>query len=246
MSLWKRFFGCRSKSSDSAKANHSATATPGLSERDNVGTRYETQARVRNFWAPYTFGRPSFPFIFYSMRTKNDAVDAMLALSPIKLASDSGKLISTEVLQFGVYPCESDGQITSWGFFLAGEQLTLELYDAAIASCTKYNGTNPRVSDPPEAPAPLVTPVAAKPDLDSVLFDREEEINTLDHLKALGMEFSGSGSPVAQIATKRHYKALDKDAALAFLKSTPVDKPLFYIIVHTPDGDVGRDKDGIF
>lgn len=246
MSIWTLLFGDRSKSPSpaSAKATQPAMPSRGLSERDNVGTRYETQERVRNFWAPYTFGRPSFPFIFYTMSEKKDAMDAMLSLPPIKVASDSGKLISTEVLQFGVYPVEMDNK-AAWGFFLAGDNISLALFEAAIASCKKYRGWNPRVSDPPEAPA-TVTPTSSEPNSASVTFDREEKVNTQEHLKSLGMQITGPGAPPAQIATKRHYKAPNKETALAFLKANPVDQPLFYIIVHTPDGDVGRDKDGIF
>jgi hypothetical protein len=213
---------------------------PRLSERDNVGTRYETQEKVDSFWIPYIMNRPKFPFIFYDMRERTDAINAMLSLPPIKTGLDSGKLISTEVLQFGVYPNERGG----WGFFLAGEQITLALYEAAIASCEKYNGTNLRVSDPPKDIG-TIAPSPSKPTSTSVTFDWEEKVDMLKQLKARGITIAG-GVPSAPAATKRHYKAPNKDAALRFLKETPVDKPFYYLIVHTPDGVFGRDKDGIF
>ena len=215
-----------------------------FAERDNVGTRYETQERVQNFWTPYLLGRPKFPFIFYDMPSKQDALDAMLALPPIKLASDSGKLISTEILQFGVYPNASSGTAATWGFFLAGERITPALYEAAVASCRKYHGTNPRVSDPPAAAG--VVSNSSQPNSASVTFDWEERVDMLKQMKARGISIAGSENLPPQIAIKRHYKAPSRDAALTFLKANAVDKPFYYLVVHTPEGAFGRDKDGIF
>jgi hypothetical protein len=247
MSIWKRFFGDRSKSQAPAseKPTRSAPPSRGLSERDNVGTRYESQEKVETWWTPYILSRPKFPFIFYDMREKKDAMDAMLSLPSIKIASDSGKLISTEVLQFGVYPLVVNGQTTSWGFFLAGDQISPALYEAAITSCKKYNGTNPRVSDPPKG-STTVTSSSTKPATTAVTFDWEEKVDMLAQMKARGIEIVGMGAMPAQIAIKRHYKGPSKEAALAFLKATPVDKPFFYVVVHTSDGVFCRDKDGIY
>ncbi|HEX3870056.1 MAG TPA: hypothetical protein VHV77_06450 [Pirellulales bacterium] len=98
MSLWKSLFGNRERR---------------LSERDNVGTRYETEESVQAFWMPYVLNRPSFPFIFYDMKSKAEAIEAMLSLPPMKVAADTGNLISTEVLQFGVYPKVVNGRTAS-------------------------------------------------------------------------------------------------------------------------------------
>jgi hypothetical protein len=148
-------------------------------------------------------------------------------------------------LQFGVYPQVVNGRTVSWGFFLAGDQITLALYNAAIASCERHNGTDPRVSGPPKAPA-TVDSTPSKPDSDSATFDWEEKVDMLKQMKARGMIIAGADSLPPQIATKRHYKAPNKGAALAFLKVTPVDRPFYYLLVHTPDGVFGRDKDGVF
>lgn len=234
----------RAKPPVAAGRQPAAAPSRSFAERDNVGTRYETQDRVQNFWAPYLLGRPKFPFVFYDMPSKQNALDAMLALPPIKLASDSGKLISTEVLQFGVYPNASSGTAATWGFFLAGERITPALYEAAVASCRKYHGTNPRVSDPPGAAA--VVSNSSQPSSASVTFDWEERVDMLKQMKARGISIVGSENLPPQIAIKRHYKAPNRDAALAFLKANPVDKPLYYLVVHTPEGAFGRDKDGIF
>jgi hypothetical protein len=242
MGLLNKLFGKTSTSSTKAAA---PPPRDSLSECDNVGTRYETEEKVNSFWTPYILGRPKFPFIFYDMREKTDAMSAMLSLQPFKIASDSGKLISTEVLQFGVYPHVVNGKTVSWGFFLAGDRITLTLYDAAIASCKKYNGTDPRVSDPPKGTA-AASGSSSKPVLASVTFDWEEKVDMLKQMKARGIEIAGAGALPAQVATKRHHKAPNKDTALAFLKANSVDRPYYYLIVHTPEGVFGRDKDGIF
>ncbi len=166
---------------------------------------------------------------------------AILSLSPFKIASDTGNLICTEVLQYGVYPRIEDGRIISWGFLIAGEQLSLTLYNEAIKSCEKYTGTNPRISDPPQN----VSKVCAS-SVGSVKFEREEKVNTREHMKSLGIELTGEGSYPTQFAIKRYYSAPSKKAALDYLKANPVDKPLYYLVITTPQGVFGRDIDGFF
>ncbi len=248
-SIWRRMLGGRSQPPSPASQTPAQPSMPGrkFSESDNVGTRYDTDESVQNFWTPYILNRPQFPFIFYDMAEKKAAMDAMLSLPPIKLASDSGKLISTEVLQFGVYPKMARGKIVSWGFLLAGDQITPELYKAAIASCEKFNGINPRVGDPPKA-ATKANPNAnqPKPDSAAVAFEREEKVDMLEQMRLRGITISGAEAFPPQIATKKYYRAPDKDAALAFLKQNLVNKQFYYLVVRTPVGVFCRDKDGIY
>jgi len=42
------------------------------------------------------------------------------------------------------------------------------------------------------------------------------------------------------------YSTKNKEIALKFLEEKKVDKPLYYIIVDTPEGSFGRDIDGIY
>jgi hypothetical protein len=230
MGFLKALFGAKAKS---------------LTERDNVGTRYETEERVNAFWTPFILSRPRFPFVFYDMPEKKDAMEAMLSLPPFAIASDSGKVISTEVLEFGVYPVS--GRKDRWGFFLAGEQMKRPLFDAAIASCKKHNGTNPRVSDPPRAEE-AGHAKASNANASSVKFEREEKVDLMAMMKARNIEIVDlSGGPKGpSFSTKRHYNAPNKAAALAFLRENPVNRPLYYLVVHTPEGVFGRDKDGIY
>lgn len=209
-------------------------------ERDNVGTRYDTQDKIDAFWMPYVLGKPDFPFIFCDMADRKTAMDAMLALPPFRLAKDSGDLICTEVLQFGVYP-QAGG---SWGFFLAGSQISLELFNAAVASCNKHNGKDLRLGDPPKAShgGNKVLPARSE----TATFEREEKVDMLAMMRARGIEVVGAPAGGPRYATKKYYRASTKRAALDFLQRSLVDQPHYYLVVLTPEGNFGRDKDGIY
>jgi hypothetical protein len=233
MSIWSCWFGAKAK----------APAGGRLLERDNLGTRYETHDRVNAFWTPYILGRPSFPFVFYDMPSREAAMAALLKLEPFALAADSGKPISTEVLSFGVYP-RDDGGAAPWGLMLAGERITAALYDAALASCTAHGGSNPRLSDrPPETTAPVAR---AAPRPEAVTFDHEERVDMRAQMAAMGITPISDAPLSPPAATKRHYRGPDQASAVAFLQAHPVSEPYFYLMVHTPEGVFGRDKDGIF
>lgn len=89
-----------------------------------------------------------------------------------------------------------------------------------------------------------------------VTFDWEEKFDATAHAlavaKARGQNIVITDAAAAaamlrpQMATKRHYKGPSKAAALEFLKANPVDRPLYTLVVHTPEGIFGVDKDGIF
>jgi hypothetical protein len=42
------------------------------------------------------------------------------------------------------------------------------------------------------------------------------------------------------------YTAPSKADAMDFLSRQQINKPLYYVVVETPDGNFGRDKDGIY
>ena len=46
--------------------------------------------------------------------------------------------------------------------------------------------------------------------------------------------------------TYREYRAPQKAAALEFLEATPVDEPLVYVVVETPEGTLCKDKTGLY
>jgi hypothetical protein len=42
------------------------------------------------------------------------------------------------------------------------------------------------------------------------------------------------------------YSAPEKADAIAFLEEQTVTHPSFFVVVETPDGNFGKDKDGIY
>lgn len=132
MNFFKNLFA-GSKPISVVPASSSDSTRPGVTkpsakynERDNAGTRYDSYDRVLNFGTLYVVNRPGFPFIFYDMPSREEAFAAMRSLPPIKTAAETGKLIGTEPLEFGVYPLED--RSGRWGFFFAGNQITAELF----------------------------------------------------------------------------------------------------------------------
>jgi len=227
-------------------------------ERDNVGTRYETAEEIQGYslardlpgsgFSVETIGSPlvttfskdpqarkKIPFIYYYFYVgprdgKADAIAAMTELPCFKIATDSGKLISTEVLDFGLYSklcSDGSGKIASWSVFVGGAHLSLELYEAAINSFKKHHGNEKRVSGPPAPSKASQTTVGKAPT--SVTFVREEH-------PSIG----------GRTATKKIYTAPSKASALVFLQGQTVSKPFTYIEVDTPEGRFGKDMDGIY
>jgi len=47
-------------------------------------------------------------------------------------------------------------------------------------------------------------------------------------------------------ATVRHYEALNKAAAKRFLEKQNITAQAYYIVVSTPEGQIGRDVLGIY
>ena len=220
MSFLKRFFRFGGKPDAQKPLQQS------VYERDNRGTRYDSEETVHDWWGKYTLNPPNFPYIFYRMPSKQDAVNAMLSLPPFKLATDTGKIISTEVLQFGVYDESEIYGKPAWGFFMAGQQITLPLFNSAIASCQKYNGTNPRLSSPPQETT------------DNAMHSSEDEGDAV--------EFDFKQELMNDLAIKMYYKARTKEGALEFLAKTEINKELYYIVVSTPHGVFGKDINGIY
>jgi len=201
-------------------------------ELDNVGTRYETAERVKS----YSFGRDTqglkWPYIYHywlaagdAPAAKSKATAAMLELPFIKIASDSGKLISTEIIDFGLWPTtRGDGSIGAWNVLIGGNSLTAEMYDAAILSFKKFNGHEDRVSDQPQKKAASEQVALAA---------------------SSSVEFVEELHPDPRV-TKRYYKASSKSAAITFLQAHPVTQKMYYIEVDTPEGRFGRDIDGFY
>ena len=87
----------------------------------------------------------------------------------------------------------------------------------------KHNGVRKNDLEPEKT---TKAPCVSKGNANKVVFSREEEARGQFKYKI--------------------YKAQNKDDAIAFLSLQKVTKKMFYIVVETPEGNFGRDVDGIY
>lgn len=216
MSFWSTLFG---------KASAEKAQAESYKEKDNCGTRHDTQSIASSYWTLRIASPKKDPFVLYSFETEEAAREALLELPCIHIAEDSGKLICTEVLIFGYYAA-SEGKHEA---VLCGDELTHDLWQQAKTSFIKHGG-HPRGQgelEPEKRPAPAYKAKAAQPG--KVVFVREDR-----------------RSQMGATMVYRIHKAPDAATAKAFLEQNPVTKQLFYLVVETPEGNYCRDIQGIY
>jgi len=215
--------------------------------KDNIGTRYDTIDEVSAAWQTqgmsYSKGKnvdvsflmvegtqintkitpKEWPFVHFSFDGKEKAGNALSSLSFIKTAKDSGEYISLKVLEFGLYKSKGDNQyeVIIWGNDLDRESFK-EAKEKLFANGGVLQGSRDPNGEKKQAPKKRRKTVEKKP---KVTYQ--------------GTEKQGPH-------TYETYKAGSKEDALAFLKTKFVDKKLYYIVVETPDGNWGRDIQGIY
>ncbi len=199
-------------------------------EKDNIGTRILTADRNQaayNTWV--ASGSKLIGSIYYAFKTKEEAYNAMLEIPCIKLASDTGELISTEILEFGVFWDSYNNEY--WEAFLQGSSLSFSTFQAAEKSFIKHNGRK-IVSVEPKKVGSKKTAGSTKLNVD---------------LNA-GVQFVCNKNVVIMgiTGTKEIYKAPNKSIAIEFLKSKKIIKQYYYIEIETPNGWVGKDIDGVY
>jgi hypothetical protein len=194
-----------------------------FSEKDNFGTRQETMDQANSYWISRNVTQKFDPFVLYTFEKESDARDALLELNCIHVAQDTGKLICTEPLYFGYYR-RDDGKYSA---VVLGESLTYELWLAAKESFAKHWGQRKNDQEPETRDSSSPENKIAR--LDQVTFVQEKR------------QQGQTG-----IFIYRIYKAPDAVSAKAFLQQNPVDERLNYIVVETPEGNYGRDIDGIY
>jgi hypothetical protein len=215
----------------SKSASLSPTEPKRYTERDNVGTRYELKDDVSAYSMSNSVQGLESPYIRFYFDERDAAVAALTSVPCIHVASDSGKLISTEPIDFGLYPTPSadgTGRIATWGVLLAGRHVTLEMFDIAVAACQGNKGNELKVRGRPAA-SPNALDAESSANASAAIFVRLEQ-----------------GNIGGRSITKKIYSAPSKASALAFLQKQTVSTPFFYIEVETPEGRFGRDLDGIY
>jgi hypothetical protein len=229
MSLWKKLFGSKTKSNKKEKIYKS---------NDNVGTSYTDYRKVDSAWQAQgmMLAKGSTinlninlgdkvviskgnPFICYTFTTEEAAKNGFSSLSFIKIASDTNEFISLETLEFGCYDTETNGV---WEVIIWGESFTSEMFEESNIKLSAAGGKKKGERKPDESTQK--TPKA------SIRTGKVKYSSTI----------------VNGANTYEVYKAPSKAVALEYLKTKSVTKPLYYVIVETPEGNWGKDINGIY
>jgi hypothetical protein len=233
MSLWKKLFGSETQTNKTEKVYKSI---------DNVGTYYTDHRKVDAAWQAqgmmlgkgnkidlHVFYKEGVmdkeviskgsPFTCYLFTTEVAARNGLSSISFIKVASDTNEFISLETLEFGCYDTETNGL---WEVIIWGENYTIDLFEESNTKLSAAGGNKKGERKPEES-------TRSKP-----------KVN-IQSGKATYVRKDVNGSNTYEI-----YKAPSKSVALEFLKTKSVTKQLYYVIVETPEGNWGKDKDGIY
>jgi len=189
----------------------------------NRGMRHDTMSQASGYWIARMQSIKKDPFVMYTFKNCVDARAALLEL-PCIHEDENGALICSEVLIFGYY-IRQDGIYEA---LVCGADLTHELWEQAKASFEKHGGIRKNDLEPERYAADM--PKKTSGDPSKVVFNFEES----------------KPSAMGSTATYRVYKGPDAASAKAFLELNPVNKPMYYIIVETPEGNYGRDIEGMY
>ena len=194
-------------------------------EADNMGTRQDTMSQAMSYWIgerPRLSVKP--PFTLFVMPDGDAAEKAMLELSFIHKAADSGKLICERMMTFGCYETTENGKPTGkYEVMVAGNDLTLSEFRQAEEIFARYGGTR-KNSDAPSADVKV-----------------QAKTGNASRVRYAETVKGNDGISVYEV-----YKGPDKASAMEFLKTKPVSKRFYYVVVDTPEGSFGRDINGFY
>jgi hypothetical protein len=190
-------------------------------EKDNRAVRINRLSQADDFWAEYEKWRLTIPFLRYVFDTRLQAVEALLSVTCIHQAEDTGHLICTEPITMGC--CRMLD--SRYEVFLAGEKLTYKTWSEATEKFTSHRGQY-RNQLRPETYERFKTQSQA----DRIVFKKEYYEVTL--------------------TDTHHYQVFEASSLLAarnFLlrQENVVAARNRYIHVVTPKGTVCRDMNGI-
>ena len=203
------------------RQKHQSTA---VLARHNKGTRLDTLSKANAYYMScLTKGElpPSMQCLFDG---ETEALRALTSLSYMRKASDTGELVATQPIHFGYYENERGESMV----LISGKSFSHDLWREAKEKFVAAGGKITADKEPEKDTNRISASTAAE--ASSITFVREE-------CKA---------GPLGSMNTYRTYRGPSKAAAMAFLQANPVNKPLYYIVVETPEGDFGRDISGIY
>ena len=188
-------------------------------EKDNVGTRQDTLAKANGYWLGTRLQMDEKPpFSLYIFNSAEDAENALLELPFIHKAQDTKNLICDKVLEFGYYKVE-DGEYEA---IITGFDLSLDEFNMVEESFKKHGG---KLKNNLEPSGDVKSTESVEGDKNNVKF---RETLTQDQY------------------TYECYDGKTKADAMEFLKDKEVTKGLYYVCVYTPEGNFGRDINGIY
>lgn len=191
-----------------------------LRARDHTGLRYNDAQQADGIWRMAHMNKRT-PFLAYRFATPDAARQAILGLSYIHEAADSGELITSEVVEFGCYAVGGgQGEVA-----LVGRMMSRAMWDKAKNKLAQAGGDLLKENNAPSPAAPLPDVHARDASASRVTFLRER---------------------VQDGFTYREHQADRAADAIAFLKQNPVTRPQVYLVVETPEGNFGRDITGIY
>jgi hypothetical protein len=207
-------------------------------DKDNLGTRYKSEEETASYWIARMQVTKKDPFVLYNFDSLDSAINAIREVPCIHMAEDSGRLICTETLDFGVYPMKEGG----YDAFLCGPNLTHDMWKIAKASFIKHGG-RPRGQGDLEPEKTIKKADLKEPEKTIKKADLKEP-EKVKFIRKENQQKIVGGVPF--IMTYEIYRGPDAATAQSFLSTKKVTQPRYYIIVETPQGNYGRDIDGIY
>ena len=219
---------CESNSNKSAqnyKINQNIiSSAPEYLEKDNLGTRHDTEQKANNYWISRIAMPEKHPFTLFKFTSGSDAEQAFLELPYIHKAKDTNNLICKRPLIFGYYKTKED----TYEAILCGKDLTLDEFNKAENAFKKHGGilkNNLKPSNSGENKKKNEENIDKVGNTDNVKFNKKYQEGPF---------------------TYEFYLANNKADAMAFLSKKTIEKSLYYICVDTPEGNFGRDINGVY
>ncbi len=201
---------------------------------NNLGTFVNTEERANAEIMRAMRAKTLYPRIIYTFKEKSIAEKALLKMPFIQKSHQSDNLIANKVIVFGLYKVKS-GEVEA---LIAGYDLTKEMWGQAQESFVKHGGK--KIIEVKPTPQKISTRGLTK-NITEVVFVKEVK----ERITAYQMGIFSDQNPVVE-SIYRLYRAENAASALDFLKTHPVDRHHLYIVVETPEGNYGRDINGIY
>ena len=193
-------------------------------EASNLGSRHDTCDKAMGYWLgerPNKAVKP--PFTLFTMPTQESGEEALLELPFFHRASDTGKIICDRIMTYGVYEVTENKKPTgTYEALVCGSDLSQAEFEAAEAALEKHGGKRKNALKPEGEVKPVLVE-NGNPEL--VKF--KENLTRGD-------------------STYVVHTAPTKADALAFLQKKTVKTLSRYLVVDTPEGNLGRDINGIY